>query len=260
MSLDLCADQLLLQLLPPERIASVTYLSRDPSNSFMAVQARRVAVNFGTAEEVLAEHPDLVIVSTTATQAARRLIMRAHLPMIALEPAEDFAAIERITRQVGRAVGEEAKADALIRHMNAALAALAAVAPARRIGIVGWDGGGFVPGKGSLFDAILRAAGGVNIAATLNSRDASSFGIEQLLAVRPDLLAFGDSTAARPGLRTQELQHPLVRRLYAGKEITYPELFYRCGLPQSADAAAALRHAMLDAMTRAHAANEKPAP
>jgi iron complex transport system substrate-binding protein len=33
MSLSMCTDDLLLELLPPERIASVTYYSRDPSNS-----------------------------------------------------------------------------------------------------------------------------------------------------------------------------------------------------------------------------------
>jgi iron complex transport system substrate-binding protein len=251
MSLDLCADQLLLQLLPPERIASVTYLSRDPSNSFMAAAAARVPVNYGTAEEVLAEHPDLVIASTAATPATRLLVLRAHLRLIALEPAENFAAIKRITRRVGHAVGEDAKAEMLTLRMDATLAALAAHAPKRRITVAGWDGGGTVPGKDTLFDAILTAAGAVNVAAPLGAGESVDFGMERLLAARPDILAFGDSTRTSPGLRTQELQHPLIRTLYAGKEIAYPELPYRCGLPQSADAAAALRRAMQGVMSRA---------
>jgi hypothetical protein len=41
-----------------------------------------------------------------------------------------------------------------------------------------------------------------------------------------------------------------VRRLYAGRQITYPETLYSCGLPQSADAARDLRRAMLDVMSK----------
>jgi iron complex transport system substrate-binding protein len=33
MSLSMCTDDLLLELLPPERITSITYYSRDPNNS-----------------------------------------------------------------------------------------------------------------------------------------------------------------------------------------------------------------------------------
>src|ERR1700760_2769575 len=51
MSLNLCTDQLLLQLLPPERIASVTYLSRERSNAYRVAEAQRVPMNHGLAEE-----------------------------------------------------------------------------------------------------------------------------------------------------------------------------------------------------------------
>jgi iron complex transport system substrate-binding protein len=50
MSLSMCTDELLLELLPPERIASVTYYSRDPSNSYQWPQAAKVRINWGTVE------------------------------------------------------------------------------------------------------------------------------------------------------------------------------------------------------------------
>ena len=61
MSLSMCTDDLLLELLPPDRIASVTYYSRLPSNSYQWPQAAKVAINWGSVEEVLAQKPDLVL-------------------------------------------------------------------------------------------------------------------------------------------------------------------------------------------------------
>jgi len=76
MSLSMCTDDLLLELLPPERIASVTYYSRDPGNSYQWPLAAKVRVNSGTVEEVLAEKPDLVLAGTYTTPAARSLLKK----------------------------------------------------------------------------------------------------------------------------------------------------------------------------------------
>jgi iron complex transport system substrate-binding protein len=61
MSLNLCADQLVLMLVPPSRIASVSFLSRASEKPLLTAEAAGVKVNYGTLEEVLAQKPDLVI-------------------------------------------------------------------------------------------------------------------------------------------------------------------------------------------------------
>src|SRR3984957_10984301 len=101
MSLSMCTDDLLLELLPPQRIASVTYYSRDPSNSYQWPQAAKVPVNWGTVEEVLAEKPDLVLAGTYTTPATRSLLKKMHLPLLEVPPAADFNEIRAVTRQVG---------------------------------------------------------------------------------------------------------------------------------------------------------------
>src|ERR1700732_350866 len=60
-SLNLCADELVLRLADRDNIASVTWLSRDPDNSNVAALAAQVPVNHGLAEEVIALDPDLVV-------------------------------------------------------------------------------------------------------------------------------------------------------------------------------------------------------
>src|SRR5687767_2338029 len=107
--------------------------------------------------------------------------------------------------------------------MGATLAQLARDAPSQRVVVAGWDGAGNVRAKGTLFDSILTAAGGENIAGRLEPVSRSglqaSFDLEQLVAMRPDILAYGSSQAQSLDLASEPLQHPVVRRLYAGRQI-----------------------------------------
>lgn len=253
MSLNLCTDQLVLQLLPKERISSIYYLSRASGYTYLTAEAFAVPVNYGTPEEVLRDNPDLVIAGSMSTPAVRALVKRLNVPLVEVPSADSFAEIRAVTRMVARAIGEEDAGEALIARMDATLAELAASAPERKIVVAVWDGAGNVPAKGTLFDAILTAAGGVNVVAGIETNIVygryNAFDLEQLVAKAPDVIAYGASRLGQLTLASQQLQHPVVRKLYAGRAITYPETLFNCGLPQSADAARDLRAAMLKAVS-----------
>src|SRR5450755_1966902 len=162
MSLSMCTDALLLELLPPERIASLTYYSRDPGNSHQWPQAAKVRINWGTVEEVLAEKPDLVLAGTYTTAAARSLLKKLGWPLLEVAPAGNFDEIRAVTRQVAHALREDAAGEALVAKMDSTLRDLNSTRPSISIRVAAWGEGGSIPGKGTLFDAILSAAGGVN--------------------------------------------------------------------------------------------------
>jgi iron complex transport system substrate-binding protein len=248
MSLSMCTDDLLLELLPPERITSITYYSHDPANSRQWPQAARIAANSGTVEEILAQQPDLVLAGVYTTPAPRALLKQLHMPLLEVPPAADFDEIRAVTRSVAHALHREAQAELLINKMDATLKALAADRPTKIMRVAAWGEGGSVPGKGTLFDAILRAAGGVNIAASNDGAAYSSFDVEELLVAHPDVVAYADNIADTPGLNTDLAQHPLILKLYARRRIAYPSALYSCGVTASADAAVALRAALLKAM------------
>jgi iron complex transport system substrate-binding protein len=245
MSLSMCTDALLLELLPLNRIASVTYYSREPSNSFQWPQAAKVPINYGNAEEVFAQKPDLVLAGTYTTPAARMVLKKVGIPLLEVPPANNFEEIRVTTRDVAHALGQDEVGEQLIAKMDATLRELDATKPRRSIRVAGWNGGGAVPGRGTLFDAILTAAGGMNIAASEGEND-GSFDLEQLLQARPDVLAFGSDTSSTPSLHTDQALHPLILKLYAGRRISYPSVLYSCGLVESADAAVALRASLLN--------------
>jgi iron complex transport system substrate-binding protein len=242
-SLSECTDALLLDLLPPQRIASVTYLAHRSVDPRLAARAARVGINFGNSEEVLAEAPDLVLAGTYSTPAARALLRQLQAPMLVVPPANNFEEIRSSVRAVASALDVAERGEALLSQMDATLAAVALSRPARSIRVAAWNGSGYVPGKDSLFNAVLEAAGGSNIAAT-GGLGYGSVDIEQLLTAQPEVLAYGAEQDA-PALVTDTAEHPLLMRLYASRRITYPQLYVECGLPESANAAQALQTELL---------------
>jgi iron complex transport system substrate-binding protein len=250
MSLDECTDQLVLALLPPSRITSVTWLSRDPSLSVMVRAAERVPVNHGSAEEVLRDRPDLVIASPYATPATRALLKKLHYPLLEVNSPDSFQDIRRDTRIIAAAVGATARGEALIATMDATLHRLAITSgPAVRV--AAWDGAGLSAQPGSMYDAVLAAAGARNVA---NERGVVASGapdVETLLAMGPDLLVRGESGQEPPGRRSDVVNNPVVLRFWAHRTVVAPEYDYICGTPFSADAALALRRDMLVALRRA---------
>jgi iron complex transport system substrate-binding protein len=165
----------------------------------------------------------------------------AGVPMVEIDDAITFDDIRRVTRQVGAAVGEPARAEAMLADMDAKLAALAA-RPKRAVTVVAWNGGLSVPGQSSLASTIIEAAGGVNIAARPGFAQAN-FGLEELALARPEALLYGQGVSSRPSLRNEQATHRLVREAYAGRRIAYPQVMFGCGLPQAADMAMDLRAA-----------------
>ena len=240
MSVNQCTDQLVLALLPPARIASVSWLARDRGGSVMADAAARVPVNHGLAEEVLAERPDLVVAGSFTTPALRAMMKRVGYPLLEVEEADSIDAIRRITRQVAAAVDERRRGEALIAAMDRRVVELARD-PGPSVRVVAWDRSGFAAGRGSLYDAVLSAAGARNLA-----RDAMATGgrrpdIEALLRMRPALLVQGSRGGDGASLGDDVSRHRLVRRLWEGRRVTVPQSWYACGTPMIGEAAARLR-------------------
>ncbi|MGZ5929891.1 MAG: ABC transporter substrate-binding protein [Rhizomicrobium sp.] len=245
MSLKICTDELLMDLVPPSRIASLTFLSREKAALKLWPEAAHIPVNHNSAEEVLATKPDLILTDSFTTPQMRKLLARSGARVVEVPPAENFKQIRAVTRLVGDAVGMRPRAEALIARMDADLRDLAATRPAHIVRVMGWGGGGFVPGRLTLFNAVLEAAGGVNIAANDGYYD-----VEGLIAARPDVLAYGDDYIDTPSLRVDQNAHPVLLKLFGARRIVYPAALFNCGVPQSAEAATQLRRQLLAAMAR----------
>jgi iron complex transport system substrate-binding protein len=245
MSLTVCTDELLMDLAPPSRIASISYLSREKAALKLWPEAARLPVNHNSAEEILTQKPDLVLTLVYASTDMRGLLEKSGIRFLEVPQAGDFDQIRAVTRMVGDAIGESARAAQLIARMDATLRELATGKPKQTIRVVGWGGGGFVPGGDSLFNAVLDEAGGRNIAV-----HDSYYDVESLIAAKPDILAFADDYIDTPSLRRDQDDHPLLMRLFANRRIVYPAAYFGCGTPESVSAALKLRGQLLQAMAK----------
>jgi iron complex transport system substrate-binding protein len=163
-SLNLCADALVLRLADSADIRSVTWLARNPDNSVVAAEAAAaVPVNHGLAEEVAALDPDLVVVGAFTTRATVGLLRRLGLPILELGVPGTIDGIRTQIRQVAAALGEPERGEGMIAAMDARLAAIRV--PAVHPLAVVLRPNGFTAGRGSLVDEILARAGTRNLAA-----------------------------------------------------------------------------------------------
>lgn len=235
-SLNFCTDQLLLALVPPARIASLTWLARLDGTDAERQLAAHLPANRGSAEEVLAARPDLVLAGQFTTATTRALLARTGIPLLVVDAAQDWEGIRRITREVAAAVGEVERGEALLAQMDADLAAAAALRPAQPVRAIGWSGAAEdVPGADTLFNVILSTAGAVNLAAQASG--VRAFDLEQVLRAQPALLLRGTSHDGERSLRASVADHPVLRALPGLAILEYPEGAWACGVP------AAARHA-----------------
>src|SRR5829696_6392920 len=96
-SLNLCADELVLRLATPGTVKSVTWLARDSTLSNVADSARAVPVNRGLAEDVIPLAPDLVIAGAYTTRTAVAMLKRVGVPVLELSvPTSIEQALQQI--------------------------------------------------------------------------------------------------------------------------------------------------------------------
>ena len=240
MSLKICTDELLLDLVPASRIASVSFLSREPAALRVWPQGAKVPVNHGTAEEILAAHPDLILTDPFMAPSLRPLLAKSGAKILEVPPAENFEQIRAVTRLVAKAVDEEARGEVLIAQMDADLADVVAHRPKKALTVAGWGGGGQVPGKGGLFDTMLTVAGARNVV----RGTFAYYDVESLIVANPDALVYGDTYRGTTSLRADQDLHPALLKRYAGRRISYASL-YGCGVPESGRVAKSLQDALL---------------
>lgn len=240
MSLNICTDQLLLALAPERRIASITFMAQEQLPLRHWPQAARIPINYGSAEEILAAKPDLVLAGPFLAPLTRKVLAARGIPLVEVPLAENFDQIRAVTRQVAAALHTEARGEVLIAHMNEDLRAAAKRKPAKPFRIAQWGNGGYVPGNNGLFGAILGAIGAVSIA-----DGASFYDVEALIAGQPEALIYTDTYAGMASLRTDQDDHPALK----APRLSYSS-FYECGVPQLAAAALTLQAGLRKAVPR----------
>ena len=217
MSTNLCADIVLLSLADPAQIVSVSMRSQDPARSSLAVRAAAFAPNSGSAEEVIAARPDIVLASRRWQARHQTALFERHGIVIVTVPfPDDWAGIFDSTRRVGARIGRAEAAEALIAEVQERLAVLDEGGGARALYL---RPNGGTAGAKTHIHAVLEAAGLSNHAAGRGRTGWGRVSLEEVVADPPELIVSSqmvhDTAYARAGFG----RHPQMRELAATRPL-----------------------------------------
>lgn len=235
-SLNLCTDQLLLDLVPAARITGVSFLASDPTLSAEAERLMPFRKLKGTAEEVLSVNPDLIIAGEYTTGATVDLLRRLGRKVLVVPLASDFDGMRGTIRIIATAVGEKERGEEVISLFDERLRAARSTIPSQPTAIA-YQVGSFVSGPGSLVDAALTAAGYHNLANDLALGAGGRLPLEQLVTSPPDLVVLANAADDFRTVLADNLRHPALDRLLQRRpSVHLPMPYWMCATPKIAEA------------------------
>lgn len=236
-SLNVCTDQLLIELLPPEQIAGVSYWAIDPIMSAYTEEAEGLRLLRGNAEEVIALEPDLVLAGSFSTRETVRILTRLGYEVLALPPANSFDDIYQQIELLGEALGQETRAEDIITEMSSRVEAASRPLPAEPSLFANYDANGWSTGRGTLTAEIAHLAGYRTLGDTLGFQGTRQINLEALITARPDVIDLGSLRAEAPALASDALKHPALDHLMrATTRVDIPSALTACGTPRTVEA------------------------
>ncbi|MGQ9898605.1 MAG: ABC transporter substrate-binding protein [Acidobacteriota bacterium] len=209
----LATDEILLALVAPERLVALSHLADDERYSYCADRAKLVVGRCGgSAEAILQLHPDLIFVASYSRAELVELLSAGGAPVYRLTKFGGLADIKANIRAIGEAIGEAAAAEALVARMDRRFAAISERARQRGRSprVVSFGESHLTAGTETTFDDLVRAVGGINIAAEQGVVGFRQISSEQLLAWQPDLIVVGAEAGKEAAVRQRWLADPAV--------------------------------------------------
>ena len=215
-SLTLATDEILLDLVPVERIAGVTNLVDDAeiSNAAGRYPDSVPRLREADAERIIGLTPDLVCVAPHNSIDFVQLLQHSGPPIFKYEWVNSIDEVEAGIQKLGERVGEPERAHCLAVKMQAKRKRIAERLKGlrERPRVLFWSAG-FTAGPRSTIDDMIREAGAINVAAELGLGASEEISPERMVAADPDYVLLcrwaGDDRPNRVD------NHPILRRLRA---------------------------------------------
>jgi iron complex transport system substrate-binding protein len=232
-SVNLCADQLLLALADPEQIAALSIFAADPGMSYLADRGAAFPHDASGAETVVAHRPDLVLAGTLTRSATREMVARLGYRLVLLPPASTVDAAIAQVRQVAAAVGHPERGEALVAEIGSARERARALLAARTAPTaVIYERRGYVTGTATLAGDLLATVGFVNAGGGLAGGLGGFVPLERIVAEAPDFLVVASPSPRAEDQGSALLSHPaLTARYPPERRIVLPQRLTVCGGP-----------------------------
>lgn len=243
-SLNMCVDSILIELVTHDRIAALSHYARDPQRSTIAEAARHLPITYETAEEVVALRPDLVLTSRHSAPATRNALRRVGIRFELFDVPNSVAGSLEQVRQVARLLGAEREGEAMVARIEQALQAARPPAHHTLLTAVIYQPGGLTAGANTVVGELMQIAGLQNVAARYGIEQYRPLPLEMLVSAPPDVLLVGETSPGSPLRAERIVRHRALRALEAqmSQEVFPARLLY-CAGPTMIEAVANLARA-----------------
>lgn len=240
-SINPCADALLVRLADKRQIASVSRYSHDKrASSIPLALALQFPATSGAAEEILAMRPDLVVAGSHVAIPTARALKRLGIPLVKLSIPQSVAESQEQISKLSEIVGAPTRG----KRLNTAISnAFVKAKPldSKLVPALIWRSGGLVPGDGTLPDELLRRTGFENVSKSYGLKQWDILPLEHLVAYPPRLLFSNGGGDKEVRQRDRMLSHPVLERLSHRITISdYPARLLHCAGPTLIEAVTVL--------------------
>jgi iron complex transport system substrate-binding protein len=235
-SINLCADQLLMDLADPDQILSLSTFATDPRMSYLADKAGQFRHDAGNAESVVGLRPDIVLAGRFTRLATREMLTRLGYRLVLLDAVRSIDDAIRQIRDVAVLLGHPKRGEALVTEIEAARReASAAAAQPHRVAF--YQRRGYVTGGNTFTSELLETVGFNYAGGELAGATGGFVPLERLVATAPDYIVVSNTSASAEDQGTALLAHPALAALFPPeRRIALPDRLTVCAGPATPEA------------------------
>ena len=236
-SINMCTDQLLLDIADPADIIGLSPYSGDVARSWARDKARIYPALSGTAEEIMVLRPDVVLAGSFTRRATRAFIAERGVPVETFSSARTFAEVEQQIARVGIITGQQDRARARIADLRASIDRVRQISISRGLTVLPLQRRGWVSGADSIVSELFATVGLKNAAVATGRRSSGQMSLEAIVALAPDALLLGRDNPRAEDQGRAFLMHPALLALFPPeRRLSLPESLTVCGGPMLAEA------------------------
>ena len=243
-SLNMCVDGIVIDLVSHDRIAALSHYARDPQRSTIAEAARHLPITYETAEEVVALRPDLVLTSRHSAIATRNALKRVGIRFELFDVPDSVEESIAQVRTVAKLLDAEGEGEVMVARIQAALDAARLPAGEAPLTAAIYQPGGLSAGANTVVGELMELTGLQNVAARYGVTQYRPLPLEVLVSAPPDVLLVGETSPGSPMQQEKVVRHRALRALSSQMtQSVFPARLLYCAGPTMVQSVASLVHA-----------------
>ena len=192
-------EEVLVDLLPSQKIIAISKLSSDKEVSLIPEQAAKIKTiipDRASIETIVALHPDLVFMQIKGNQAMADTLTEMWIKVYRMQTPVTLPMVRDRIRNMSLAVGEPERGNEILRRLDEKVADVKRrteqIPKEKRMKVLGFSSLGPTGGATGLFHQICEESGVINAGALAGAEYAVKISDEQIIKVDPDIFIVTD--------------------------------------------------------------------